>query len=95
MRPGTVGNHQRILVSELSGQSNVLMKAEELNIPLEKGSDEAKAILQDLTTYEQTQESLALLKMLAQSNRSLEAGRTKPASKVISELRRLVAERKK
>lgn len=43
--PGTVGNQQRILVSELSGQSNVLMKAEELGIPVEKGSEEARAIL--------------------------------------------------
>ena len=56
---------------------------------------EAKAILQDIASYEQTQESLALLKLLAQSNRSLEEGRTKPASKVLSELRRLVADRRK
>lgn len=31
---------------------------------------EAKAVLQDLQSYEQTQESLALLKMLAQSSKS-------------------------
>ena len=56
---------------------------------------EAKAILQDIASYEQTQESLALLKLLAQSNQSLEEGRTKPANKVISELRRLIAERRR
>jgi len=45
IRPGEVGNAQIILVSELSGQSNILMKAEEIGLPLEKGSAEAKAVL--------------------------------------------------
>ncbi|MCB1065304.1 MAG: citramalate synthase [Verrucomicrobiae bacterium] len=53
VRPEIVGNHQRILVSELSGQSNVLMKAEELGIPLEKGGPEVLAILQRLKDLEQ------------------------------------------
>ena len=56
---------------------------------------EAKAILQSIASYEKTQESLALLKLLAQSNRSLEEGRTKPAGKVLTELRRLIARRRK
>jgi len=51
--PATVGNRQRILVSELSGQSNVLMKAEELGLPVEKGSSEALAILQNLKELEE------------------------------------------
>lgn len=45
IRPQLVGNEQIILVSELSGQSNILIKAEELGLPLEKGSAEAKAVL--------------------------------------------------
>jgi len=45
IQPKEVGNAQFILVSELSGQSNILMKAEELGLPLEKGSAEAKAVL--------------------------------------------------
>ena len=45
IRPESVGNQQIILVSELSGQSNILIKAEELGLPLEKGSKEAKAVL--------------------------------------------------
>lgn len=52
IEPKTVGNRQRILVSELSGQSNVLMKAEELGLPLEKGSAEVKNILDQLKTLE-------------------------------------------
>ena len=43
--PGSVGNSQNILVSELSGQSNILVKAAELGIPLDKGSPAAAAIL--------------------------------------------------
>lgn len=45
IRPEVVGNSQFILVSELSGQDNILMKAEELGLPLERGSAEAKAVL--------------------------------------------------
>lgn len=43
--PESVGNEQTILVSELSGQSNILIKAAELGLPLEKGSPAANAIL--------------------------------------------------
>ncbi|MEM6278513.1 MAG: citramalate synthase [Verrucomicrobiota bacterium] len=53
IEPKTVGNRQRILVSELSGQSNVLMKAEELGLPVEKGSEQALAILQELKELEE------------------------------------------
>lgn len=52
IKPKTVGNRQRILVSELSGQSNILMKAEELGLPLEKGSAEVKNILEQLKALE-------------------------------------------
>ena len=43
--PASVGNRRNILVSELSGQDNILMRAEQLGLPLEKGSDAAKAVL--------------------------------------------------
>jgi len=52
--PGAVGNEQFILVSELSGQSNILMKAEELGLPLEKGSPEALSILSKVKELEQS-----------------------------------------
>lgn len=66
--PGSVGNEQNILVSELSGQSNILLKAQELGIPLEKGSPQASAILRrvkelenDGYSYEAAGGSLELL----------------------------------
>lgn len=52
IEPASVGNSQTILVSELSGQSNILLKAEELGIPLEKGSPEASAILRRVKELE-------------------------------------------
>ena len=54
---------------------------------------EAKAILQDIIAYEHTQESLALLKMLAQSTKSLTEGRTKPVKKAFADVRRRLKER--
>lgn len=37
---------------------------------------EAKAVMQDLATYENTQETLALLKILALGNKEIEEGKT-------------------
>jgi len=52
IRPEEVGNRQNILVSELSGQSNVLLKAESLGLKLEKGSPEVTAILLEIKRRE-------------------------------------------
>ena len=48
---------------------------------------EAKVVLQDIESYEQTQETIALLKILALGNRQIEAGRVEPATVVIQRLR--------
>jgi prevent-host-death family protein len=48
---------------------------------------EAKAVLQDVASFEQTQETLALLKVLALGNQDMAAGKVKPASDVIARLR--------
>lgn len=40
---------------------------------------EAKAVIQDVASYEETQETLALLKILALGNRQIEEGRVVPA----------------
>ena len=48
---------------------------------------EAKAVLQDIASYEQTQETLALLKMLALSNKSIEEGRVRPAGEAFADIR--------
>ncbi|MGC2062001.1 MAG: type II toxin-antitoxin system Phd/YefM family antitoxin [Thermodesulfovibrionales bacterium] len=48
---------------------------------------EAKVILQDIKEYERTQQSLALLKILAQSTKSLQQGKVKPAGRAFAGLR--------
>ena len=48
---------------------------------------QAKAVLQDVASYEETQESLALLKILALGNREIDAGKVKPAASVVARLR--------
>jgi len=48
---------------------------------------EAKAIIQDVASYEATQETLALLKILALGNRQIEEGKVVPAAEVIGRLR--------
>lgn len=48
---------------------------------------EAKAVLQDVASFEETQETLALLKILALGQQDVEAGRTKPVTEVVARLR--------
>ena len=48
---------------------------------------EAKAVLQDIASYEQTQETLALLKMLAMTNKAVEEGKVRPVDEAIAGIR--------
>jgi prevent-host-death family protein len=48
---------------------------------------EAKAVLQDVVSFEETQETLALLKLLALGNRDIEEGKVKPLADVVKRLR--------
>lgn len=48
---------------------------------------EAKAVLQDVARYEETQETLALLKVLALTNSQVEAGRVRPAAEAFKRVR--------
>ena len=48
---------------------------------------EAKAVLQDIHSYEAQQETLALLKVLALGSAEVEAGRTRPMRDVLEGLR--------
>lgn len=50
--PESVGNERRILVSELSGASNVFLKAVEMGLSLTRESPEVKQILRELERLE-------------------------------------------
>jgi len=51
---------------------------------------EAKAVLQDIASFEQTQETLALLKILALANRTVEDGKIRSARAAFARIRRRV-----
>lgn len=48
---------------------------------------EAKVVIQDIKTYEEAQETMALLKILALGNRQIEESKVEPAADVIRRLR--------
>lgn len=49
---------------------------------------EARAVLVDVHTYEESQETLALLKILAIGEKEIEAGTTYPLTEVIGKMRK-------
>ena len=84
MRPSQV----KSISSLKANAAEVLMQLTEQRQPLfitRKG--EAKAVLQDLTSFKETQEVLVLLKAIALGSQDVAAGRIKPAAAVISRLR--------
>ncbi|GHT92055.1 antitoxin [Betaproteobacteria bacterium] len=48
---------------------------------------EARAVLQDVASFEETQETLALLKILALGNADVAAGKVEPVADVVARLR--------
>ena len=56
---------------------------------------EATAVLQDIRSYEEMQESLALLKILALSQKSKTEGHVKPLEKSFRDIRTTIAGQKK
>ena len=50
--PAVVGNERRVLVSELSGKSSVIYKAQELGLEIDKASPHAKVVVEKLKELE-------------------------------------------
>ena len=50
---------------------------------------EAKVVLQDIHSFEQAQETMALLKILALGNRQIEEGKAEPAANVVKRLKQV------
>lgn len=68
--------------------AEVLQELQEKRRPLVISQNgEAKAVIQDVATYEETQETLALLKILALGNQQADEGKVKPLSEVAQRLR--------
>ncbi|MBB6481156.1 type II toxin-antitoxin system Phd/YefM family antitoxin [Spirochaeta isovalerica] len=56
---------------------------------------EAKVVLQDIRSYEQMQESLAMLKILALSTKSINEGNFRSANDTFSDLDSKIADRER
>ena len=68
--------------------TEVLATLNELREPMViTQNGEAKAVIQDVVSYEETQETLALLKILALSQREVDEGKLRPLADVVKELR--------
>jgi len=52
IKPESVGNRRRVLVSDLSGKSNIVFKADELGVDLESDADKIPEIVQQLKQME-------------------------------------------
>lgn len=55
---------------------------------------EAKAVVMNVREYDQMQESLALLRMLADSAADVEAGRVRDSDEVFADARKLIARKR-
>jgi prevent-host-death family protein len=76
--------HAAEIVRNLANQSEPLVITQ---------NGEAKVVIQGIESYEQTQETLALLKILALGTRQIEAGKVQSAADVIKALRESRGER--
>ena len=52
IEPALVGNHQRVLVGELAGRANIMLKARTLGLKLEEKSPEALKVLDKIKSLE-------------------------------------------
>ena len=52
---------------------------------------EAKAVIQDVDSFEKTQETLALLKIIALGQQEIDNGKVKPVNHVVARLRAKLA----
>jgi prevent-host-death family protein len=75
--------HASEIVRQISGKQKTMIITQ---------NGEAKAVVQDIHLYEQTQESLAMLKMLARSSQSLREGKIRSAKNSFEVLRNKIKE---
>lgn len=75
--------HASELIRNISSNQNTLIITQ---------NGEAKAVVQDIRVYEQTQESLAFLKILAQSSTNLNKKNFKTVTKSFSDLKKRIKE---
>lgn len=71
-----------------SNAAEVMLKLKESGSPMIiTQNGEAKAVIQDIASYEETQETLALLKILALGQQQVEAGQLTSVEDVVQRLK--------
>ncbi len=73
--------HASRLIRELSDNQGTLIVTH---------NGQAKAVVQDIRTFERTQEALALLKILTQSKRQIRRGQAKSLDAALTSLQRRI-----
>ncbi len=71
--------HAADLVEELAEQGEPLIVTQ---------NGRARLVVQDIASYERTQETLALLKLIAMGRQEMAAGKAAPAEQALSQLKR-------
>lgn len=56
---------------------------------------EARAVLQDAESYESMRKALLMMKLVAQGEADIRAGRLTPQDRVFAEIRRMIREKKR
>lgn len=85
MRYSTQVKPIRCLKAHAAEVSTQLTEQREPRVITQNG--EAKAVLRDVASFEETQETLALLKILALGQQHVETGRVRPVTDVVARLR--------
>jgi prevent-host-death family protein len=85
MKPSTNIKPISYLKPNASDVVNQLQEQREPMIITQNG--EAKMVVQDIESYEKTQQTLALLKILALGQKQIEAGEVVEASTIIEQIR--------
>ena len=85
MKPSTNIKPISYLKANASDVVNQLQEQREPMIITQNG--EAKMVVQDIESYEKTQQTLALLKILALGQKQIEAGEVVEASTIIEQIR--------
>jgi prevent-host-death family protein len=71
-------SHAATLVDELAESGEPLIVTQ---------NGKAKLVVQDIASYERTQETMALLQLIAMGEQEIAEGRTRPAKQALKELR--------
>jgi prevent-host-death family protein len=75
--------------------AEILRDLEEVREPMViTQNGEATAVIQDIASYQNTQETLAMLKLIALGRREVEEGKVRPAREVLDELKADLLKRK-